>query len=81
MTGNQAFALSMPLITAAVVGLVGLFVRKPWNERKRVDRAAEVVDFDHLNDRAMESVKEALDQAERQIQRAQQQLIRIKAAS
>jgi hypothetical protein len=33
MTTNQLIAMGFPLLTAAAVGLTGLFVRKPWLER------------------------------------------------
>ena len=35
MTTSQIIALGMPLLTAAVVGLVVLFVRRPWRESKQ----------------------------------------------
>ncbi len=34
MTTNQAIALAMPLITAALVIGTGLFIRKPWAEKR-----------------------------------------------
>jgi hypothetical protein len=32
MTTNQLIALGFPLLTAAAVGLTGLFIRRPWSE-------------------------------------------------
>ena len=34
MTTDQIFALSMPLITAAMVWVVGMFIRRPWTENR-----------------------------------------------
>ncbi len=39
MTGYQIFALSMPVITAAVVGLTALFVRWRWGKRGQIHHA------------------------------------------
>ena len=33
MTMNQLIAMSFPLVTAAAVALVALFVRRPWAEK------------------------------------------------
>jgi hypothetical protein len=33
MTTHQLFALSFPLLTAAAVAVVALFVRRPWSEK------------------------------------------------
>jgi hypothetical protein len=35
MTTNQAIAMFFPLLTAAAVFVTGLFIRKPWAEKKR----------------------------------------------
>ena len=69
MTGNQIFALSMPLITAAVVGLTGLFIRKPWNEKKRQPEAATATaPPERITREAINHASDILRKAQRELQ-------------
>jgi hypothetical protein len=37
MTMNQLIAIGFPLLTAAAVGITGLFIRRPWAEKPAED--------------------------------------------
>jgi hypothetical protein len=71
MTGNQLFALSMPIITAAAVGATGLFARwycgRASEDKWRQDEEPELAE-------TLAAVEEALLRGTQLIERAQRQL-------
>jgi hypothetical protein len=64
--------MSFPVLTAAAVGLTGLFIRKPWNERRARDAEREaaiepiMTDDDVLID--LDRATRLIDQAQRKLQ-------------
>jgi hypothetical protein len=43
MTTTQIVALGFPVVTLAVVGLTGLFIRRPWSEKVTPKAEPEVL--------------------------------------
>jgi hypothetical protein len=87
MTANQLIAMSFPLLTAAAVGLTGLFIRKPWAEKRayRIPVITEVRPVDeHGREILAKDVKEPraggdLERAERLLRSAQEEIQRARA--
>jgi hypothetical protein len=88
-TTNQLIAMGFPLLTAAAVGLTGLFIRKPWAEKAPnydQDYDAEIVAEVEIGERPVaignvmtgRMVFKALDHAEDLIREAQQEIRRAK---
>jgi hypothetical protein len=76
MTANQLVAMGFPLLTAAAVGITGLFIRRPWAERSDEDVEAGVVEVDQSASNIQGIA--ALDEAARLIRSAQQQIQRAR---
>jgi hypothetical protein len=85
MTTNQAVAMFFPLLTAAAVFVTGLFIRKPWAEKKR---AAEFDPNEKIGDPSPGLIgiegdekiiaRTHLEEAERLISSAQRELQRAR---
>jgi hypothetical protein len=86
MTSMQFFALSMPLIAAAMVGLTALFVRRPWSERPVEETASlsnEDMSRDVMKDRLVAAEQANLELREdlrRVIQKAERGSSKMPAA-
>jgi hypothetical protein len=98
MTTNQLIAMGFPLLTAAAVGITGLFIRRPWAEKRAEDvettsvltvRAEqsdsdiqEITEFEpavlSTRDAAAKIYGDALDEAERLLRSAEQQIQRAR---
>ena len=76
MTTNQLIAMGFPLLTAAAVGITGLFIRRPWAEGSDEDVEAAVVKVDQPESNVQGIA--ALDEAARLIRTAQQQIQRAR---
>ena len=73
MTTNQLIAMGFPLLTAAAVGLTGLFIRKPWSER--TEPKSEALDVYAIEitevSQHLARAKVLIDEAERELHLSQ----------
>jgi F0F1-type ATP synthase membrane subunit b/b' len=75
-TANQIIAMCFPLLTAAVVWLVALFVRWRWGRSRSAVHEAEVDIASNSKVSVKGEIQQALGQAERLIHQVQRQLER-----
>ena len=80
MTTNQIVALGFPVVTLAVVGLTGLFIRRPWSEKvtpkpepEVLRRAGLTVPTDAAS--LARDMADALTEADRILQKVRGQLV------
>jgi hypothetical protein len=72
MTTNQLIAIGFPLLTAAAVGLTGLFIRKPWAKKQVKDNSLPDIEVVHTINM---DVSEALTKADILIRTARERLV------
>lgn len=71
MTASQAIAMAFPLFTLAGVGLIALFVVKPW---KRMNAKRALIRENSVAKAIQSGILEDLEQADRLIQKSRQEL-------